>query len=303
MIRRPFRDAADLAAMERLAAACIADDPDCFLLHPGDIPHRLFNGMKYEDPVDFVTMWEDESGLIAWTAVYARQQSFDVQSLPDRRGELERVLLAHAEEHLVAEMRRLGVDRDELEAEADACDPFRGPILEELGWSRREHEYTTTRRSLQHIPDVDIPEGFVIRQVTGVEEAAAIAAVHAASFGSVWTPELYRRVMESPGYEPSREFVAEASDGRLASFTVTWHDHHNRLGLFEPVGTHQEFRRLGLARAVMIAGMQSMRAAGMADAIVSYEVSNPASAALYTSLGFDAFIESTTYSRTINRDS
>ena len=303
MILRPYRDAADLAAIGKLAAVSISGDPDCFLLHPGDILHRLFNGMKFEDPAELVTLWEDESGLVAWTAVYARRRSFDAQVRQERRDELERPVLFHAESHLVAEMTRLRIEGEDIRAEADGCDAVRGPTLEALGWSKGEHEYTVTRRSLDQVPSATIPEGFVIRQVRGVEEAAEIAEVHSASFGSEWTPGLYRRVMEAPGYDPRREFVAEAPGGRLAAFTVTWHDHDNRLGLFEPVGSHEEFRRLGLGRAVMVAGMESMKAAGMDAAIVTYELSNPASMALYTSLGFAPIIESVGYSKPLNRGS
>ena len=37
--------------------------------------------------------------------------------------------------------------------------------------------------------------------------------VHSKSFGSSWTTELYRRVMESPGYEAQNEIVVVAPDG------------------------------------------------------------------------------------------
>lgn len=300
MKRRPYRDAADLAAMQSLAAAGIADDPDCFPLHPGDIPHRLFNGMRFEDPTEFVTLWEEGRELVAWTAVYGRMRAFDAQVGRAHRGDLEGAVLAHAEEHLIAEVRRLGVGGNSLEAAADRCDSIRIEILESQGWEPRAHEYTVTRRSLDDVPVGQPPEGFVVRPVRGVEEAAAIAAVHAGSFGSEWTPELYRRVMESPGYRADREFVAEAPGGRLAAFTVTWHDDRNRLGLLEPVGTHQDYRRLGLGRAVMAAGMRSMRDAGMEAAIVTHEVANPAAAALYAAMGFEPLIENIVYEKRLS---
>ena len=98
------------------------------------------------------------------------------------------------------------------------------------------------------------------------------AAVHGAAFpGAGWTAELYRYVMESPGYDPGRELVAEAPDGTLAAFAVTWHDHLNRTGLLEAVGTH---------------AAHHMAVAGMEFAIVANFMSNEASAALYRSAGF-----------------
>lgn len=121
-----------------------------------------------------------------------------------------------------------------------------------------------------------------------MHEAAALLAVHASAFNSKGTVEQYARVMESPGYAAEREFVVVAPDGRFAAFTVTWHDERNSIGYFEPVGTHADFRRMGLARAVMIHAMHHMRAGGMRHAWVVHEAAedNPASAGLYASLGF-----------------
>jgi hypothetical protein len=44
-----------------------------------------------------------------------------------------------------------------------------------------------------------VPAGYSIRPVSGVDEVAAVAALHAAAFpGAGWTTDLYRYVMESP---------------------------------------------------------------------------------------------------------
>lgn len=103
--------------------------------------------------------------------------------------------------------------------------------------------------------------GFSFRSARGMEEAAALTAVHNGAFGSIWTPELYRYVMQSPGYAPERELVIQAPDGTFAAFTVTWHDPLNRMGLFEPVGVHRDFQRRGFGRALMLYGLQRLAAA------------------------------------------
>ncbi|MEZ4619615.1 MAG: hypothetical protein R2867_29485 [Caldilineaceae bacterium] len=96
------------------------------------------------------------------------------------------------------------------------------------------------RAPLVDLPEPVLPAGYTIRATTGVDEVAALVAVHVGAFGSTWTPELYRKVMESPGYAAEREFVVVAPDGAFAALTVTWHDEVNRTGLFEPVGTHRD---------------------------------------------------------------
>lgn len=92
--------------------------------------------------------------------------------------------------------------------------------------------------------------------------------------------------MTSPGYDPQRELVAVAPDGSLAGFTVTWHDPISRTGLFEPVGTHRDHRRRGVARALVTEGMRRMKEAGLGHAYVVNAVANEPSAALYTACGF-----------------
>lgn len=77
-----------------------------------------------------------------------------------------------------------------------------------------------------------------------------------------------------------------APDGRIAAYTVYWTDTRNGLGLFEPVGTHREFRRLGLGRAVMLHAMARMRSAGLVSVSVNHNADNVAARRLYESLGF-----------------
>ena len=55
-----------------------------------------------------------------------------------------------------------------------------------------------------------------------------------------------------------------------------------------PSGTHPDHRRLGLARAVNLAGLHLLRGLGAQDALVFSAATNPASEALYASVGFEA---------------
>jgi mycothiol synthase len=60
----------------------------------------------------------------------------------------------------------------------------------------------------------------------------------------------------------------------------------NKIGHFEPVGSHQDFRRRGLARAMMLHGLERMRTVGMDAATVEYDASNAPARHLYAGLGF-----------------
>jgi predicted acetyltransferase len=87
----------------------------------------------------------------------------------------------------------------------------------------------------------------------------------------------------------------------LAAFLIYWIDPVSKSGLFEPVGSHQDFQRQGLTRALMYEGMRRMVAHGMTKAIVKHQPAqqNPAAAALYRSVGFTLKYTITDYRKQI----
>lgn len=85
------------------------------------------------------------------------------------------------------------------------------------------------------------------------------------------------------------EIVTVAPDGRFASFTNVWVDEVNHTIVFEPVGTHSDFRRRGIGRAMMAYVLKRMQAEhGIERAYVCHELDdkNPGAGAFYYSVGF-----------------
>ncbi len=105
--------------------------------------------------------------------------------------------------------------------------------------------------------------------------------------------------MASPAYVPELDLVTESPDGQFASFCMCWLDPVNRVGLFEPVGTHPDFQRLGLGKAVMLEGLRRMQTGGMQTAIVGAESDNLAAQSLYRSMGFQAVNRLWTYRKVV----
>jgi ribosomal protein S18 acetylase RimI-like enzyme len=77
-----------------------------------------------------------------------------------------------------------------------------------------------------------------------------------------------------------------APDGAPAAFCIIWYDALNRFGLFEPVGTHQNFRRRGLAKAVLLHGQRLLQEMGAETAHVYAAGGREGGAALYPAAGF-----------------
>jgi ribosomal protein S18 acetylase RimI-like enzyme len=290
--RRPYREDVDIARLQDFTAQQIRDFGRVGSVHPGDIPHRIFNGLRREDPRELIHIWEDDTGeIVAWTLLDPSGAGIDPQvswrmrsEAPDFEGEVN----AWSEKILVEKLRERGSEATYIETDAFEEDTARTEMLRSLGWEAQDiEEIMLTRRPLRDLEAPQLPDGYRIRCVRGVGEAAAVAEVHSAGFGSSWTPELYRRVMESPGYSAERELVVEAPDGSLAGFCVTWPDQINLTGYFEPVAVHPDHRRLRLGSALMRAGMAMMVDWGMEWAEVMYEVDNPGSGKLYRGEGFE----------------
>ena len=119
-----------------------------------------------------------------------------------------------------------------------------------------------------------------------VSEAAARAAVLAATFGTTVQTEQYHHLMQAPGYDIELDLVVVAPDARFGAFAMCWIDPVNKIGQFEPVGTAPQFRQIGLGRAVLLEGMRQMKARGVETVVVIVEEAEQAARAFYESVGF-----------------
>ncbi|MEU3460811.1 GNAT family N-acetyltransferase [Streptomyces sp. NPDC006733] len=122
-----------------------------------------------------------------------------------------------------------------------------------------------TQLNERDLTDVELPvlpDGFRFRTADEVGPQAAVQAHLDAWSPSSYTAESYQGVRRTRGYRGDLHLLVEAPDGTMAASTIMWLDEANRTAEFEPVGTHPNYRRLGLARAMLLQGMHLSRAAG-----------------------------------------
>jgi ribosomal protein S18 acetylase RimI-like enzyme len=100
-------------------------------------------------------------------------------------------------------------------------------------------------------------------------------------------------------YDQDHDIVAVAQDGQVGAFGIIWPDAGSLVGLFEPVGTHPNFQRKGLGRAVMQEGLRRLQSCGMKQAIVSTYEDNPTAIKFYESLGFQVVFHLGTYEKDV----
>jgi len=156
-------------------------------------------------------------------------------------------------------------------------------------------------RDLTEVEQPALPAGFRFRTADEAGPEAAVQAHVDAWAPTPYTAQSYEDVRQTAAYRGDLHILVEAADGTMASSTIMWLDEANKTVEFEPVGTHPGYRRLGLARAMMLHGMHLARAAGATNATVVClgAPGHPKARALYYSVGFRMFTRDAPLIRTL----
>ena len=287
----PFNGVAHLAEAQRIASEATGALGPGTTLHPGDLAHRIYNGLRKHAPEDVVTVWRDGDGLAAIAITWPKWAAFDLCVRPGLGDDdLSRIIEGAAE--VTAKDGR-------CETDVIVTDERLVSAVEAAGFVRAPTDHTAvTGRDIP--PFVDVPDrGFELRSAT-TDDVADLVDVHMGAFGGDRTVAEYADRMTKPGYDADRELVAVAPDGRFAGFAIIWFDDVNGIGYFEPVGVHSDFHRHGVGSALMWEGMRRMREAGMTYATVMHELDDPRSSAFYAKLGFERLSVVSRWERTVS---
>lgn len=204
-------------------------------------------------------------------------------------------------------MRELGSKSNsslKLFTEARDRQKSRIALLESSGFVPCRYFYRMERSLLEPLEEAELPEGFKLRSVPelgGYQNRQLIRAsveMFNQTFIDHWnhhqlTVEALQTELDNPNYREELDSIAVASDGTLAAFCYCFiHQENNyrcrrREGFISALGTRRGFRRQGLGRAMLLAGMQQLKAAGMEKALLGVDAENPSGATrLYESVGF-----------------
>lgn len=246
-------------------------------LHPGDVAHRIYSGLRNHDLADMVPVWQDALGIAAFGIIWPKDGAFDLVTRIGVDQDDYRVILG--------QLISLSENDGRVETEVIGVDPVLVDALRSFGFEQMDTSYSLAGQSLRLPAEVpDVP--FTLRSAS-MPDVVQLADVHSGAFGSRWTPESYLHRMQQPGYTADNEIIAVAADGTFAGFTNTWYDKLNRVGYFEPVGVHRDFHRMGVGSALLHEGMKRMSKAGMTTASVWHSVKDERAAAFYRANGFE----------------
>jgi ribosomal protein S18 acetylase RimI-like enzyme len=283
LLSRAYEGDGDLRLMQGLAAECWRLQAPFVDAHVGDLAWRMYQHLDKLAEVRIRLWLGDDQRPLGWAWLWLPAE-LDFQLHPEASPAVLDDMLAWFE----AEAQPSGgghVQAWALEAHGRTV-----AALEAAGYERSDdswYEHMVAPLAEQ-LPEPELPRGFELRTVRGEEDVERRVEVHRAAFApSRVVAESYRRVMRSWPYRPGLDHVVVAPDGAFAAFCLCWLDEVNRVGDLEPVGTHPNYRRRGLGRAVCLAGLRSLREAG-ADTALVYSVGRSDASRLYESIGFAA---------------
>jgi ribosomal protein S18 acetylase RimI-like enzyme len=287
---RAFTGEPDLQAMAALTNAFPSTN-----LHVTDLPYR-FSSWALDDP-DNIALWVDDGGaLLGWAILQTPFWTIDSACHPQAAPTLYPQILAWAD----ARARQIAAtpagrplwfvnvfsgQHDRIHALEAAGFAAQTDVGED-SWSK----VLLRRDSRLPLPETALPEGFTIRPLAGAQEVDAYVALHQAVFESKNMTAAWRaRTLARPEYLRALDLVAVAPDGRLAAFCIGWLHRgpgSEISGQIEPLGVHAGFRRQGLGRSILAAGLRRLQQHGAASVAVETDNYRDAAFALYTSVGF-----------------
>lgn len=257
---------------------------------------RRWDGWRYHrsdlawDPLweKTVRLWATANGRLVAAVHPEGSGNAHLQLHPDYRAVVEEEMVAWAETHLA--LAQPGGTR-KLELFVFDYDSPRQRLLAERGYERLAGGGVTRRLRLgeRPLPTPDIASGYHIRTTRpgAQEDYQGVAAILNAAFQrNIHTAvELRNFMTHSPSFRHDLDLLAAAPDGSFAAYVGVTYDGRNRLGIFEPVCTHPDHRRRGLARALMVEGLWRLRDLGASEVTVGTG-DDVAANRLYEAVGF-----------------
>jgi mycothiol synthase len=312
---RPYRGTSDHAAMAALLNRWFRAAGIDQVSTVEELDHNYAHLENCDPLVDMVLVESDDGLLIGytrtdWWQVEGGERKYAVFAKVDPEWVgtgLPKALLEADQEHSrqiaathVVDAPKVFEGWAEDHAEQALADAYLA-----LGFRPVTYEAVMVRPNLDHIPEHSLPDGVEMRSVEETH-LRAIWEADREAFRDHWgsaevTEEDWLRFLEFPHRDESLWRVAWDGDevvGQVRAFiNLAENTEFGRLrGWTEFISTRRDWRRHGVARALICASLHGLRERGMTEAALGVHTENPNGAfALYESLGFEVERRSTTY--------
>jgi mycothiol synthase len=302
---RPFAGDTDLPAILDLVNRCWAEK---------QYEQMDLEGLRHWftqptlDAARDLRLWDDGSGRLMGLAVLGvplpdESEYFEGRANifvePEARGQgLESEMIAWSSGQLqaVGQERGLPVRVFMGAPEHDARE--RG-LLEAHGFAPVRYFFVMHRPLTEPIPEPEFPEGYTLRHMSrDAAEVARWVEMYNLSFIDHWgfhpsTVERRLHRMADPLYKPEYDLIGVAPDGTFAGFCFCFINGTDNAatgrkeGWIGVLGTRRGYRKIGLGRAMLLAGLHLLTREGMDTGALGVDAENPTGALrLYESVGF-----------------
>ncbi|MEV4320842.1 mycothiol synthase [Microbispora rosea] len=180
--------------------------------------------------------------------------------------------------------------------------PGAARLAASAGLARVRSLWQMRRPLSEPLPAAALPEGVRLRTFEPGRDEKAWLALNALAFAThpeqgSWTPADLELREREPWFEPAGFFLAVRGD-TLAGFHWTKvHGGDEPIGEVYVVGVAPGERGTGLGRALTLAGLEHLRALGLAQVMLYVDEENTAAVRLYEALGFTRWKTDVMYRR------
>lgn len=301
---RPYAREADLEAIVELQNICRAVDPQDEVFTLQELRDEYAHPDM--DMTRDLRLWEDADGtLLAFGEMWVPSTgdngdgSLWFQIHPSARDtDLSAEIIAWGEARMREVAQQRNITKPLLRCSARDVQAERLALLQQHGFAVARYFFRMARDLAAPMPEAEWPQGFTLRHVAGEHEIPAWVECYNQSFIDHWnhhprTVEQQMHWVRTPTYRPELDLVAVADDGTFAAFCFcsinleanTLAGNHE--GWINLLGTRRGYRKLGLGRAMLLAGLSTIKAQGMDTALLGVDAENPTGALhLYESVGF-----------------
>lgn len=189
----------------------------------------------------------------------------------------------------VKEMKGDKVEEVKMKLVVDDDDEELILLLSDLGFQKGEIEGDKQVRPIDlPVPTYSLPEGYTIRNAVIEKDFLKYREVQMTVFPHIvsMSMELLQLYSTASFYQEDLDIVAVDPDGKFAAFCTARIDPLSKIAELEPVGTHPDHRKRGLAKAVICESLKRLEKYKPSAVVILGAAPTDGARRLYESVGF-----------------
>ena len=238
----------------------------------------------------FIRIWEEAGGIVGIAHKEDTCNAY-LQIRPGYRN-IEKKMVKWVEANIYEITETETGDKRKTVIWLNESDSYRKNLLADIGFEKGDTGNYLNIQKLDKEYRPDLSEGYSFLSMDqGLDLLKRYKVIyksfHPESDELQEVPGHFLKMIKAPMYRPDLDIVVADIDGSFASSCIIWYDEELNIGMFEPVGTHPDYLRKGLGRAVLIEGLRRLKEMGAERAFV--EAYGDKKYDFYKSVGFESY--------------